>query len=222
VASDLAKSSPILPRLWLLLLAAALAPSAIPARAQPADRIPVSVEHVVDGDTVDVWYMSRAVDRLRLIGIDTPETHDPRKPVRCFGPEAAARTAELALLKRDAWLELDVQDRDRYGRLLGYLWVDGQNLSVRLAAEGYATQLTIPPNVKYAEEIAAAEAVAREQGLGLWADCGGPGVPPTDYEEPAPESGGDVAPPGRGQPNDTQKHPTGVARMNTAVPMRMP
>ena len=170
-----------------ILLAAGVVATVPLASAQPADLIPVSVEHVVDGDTVDVFYMSREHDRLRLIGIDTPETKDPRRPVMCYSAEASARTKELALLKPDAWLELDVQHRDRYGRLLGYLWVGGENLSVRLAAEGYAAQLTIPPNVKYAEEIRAAVASARDQGLGLWGACGGPGVPLSDYEEPAPE-----------------------------------
>jgi micrococcal nuclease len=172
---------------------------------------------VLDGDTISL----DSGERVRYLGVDTPELQRERSAEQAFAREAAERNQQLVRGKT-VLLEADAEDRDRYGRLLGYLWVDGQNLSVRLAAEGYATQLTIPPNVKYAEEIAAAEAGAREQGLGLWADCGGPGVPPTDYEEPAPESGGDVAPPGRGQPNDTQKHPTGVARMNTAVPMRMP
>jgi micrococcal nuclease len=76
--------------------------SAMPVWAQPADLIPVSVENIVDGDTVDVFYMSRAHDRLRLVGIDTPETKDPRRPVMCYGAEASARTKELALFKPDA------------------------------------------------------------------------------------------------------------------------
>jgi micrococcal nuclease len=126
----------------------------------------------VDGDHVRVQLDAGPIITVRLTGIDTPETKHPSKPVQCFGPEATARTTELALGKA-VGLELDVQQRDRYGRLLAYVWPDGSMLMLneQLAAEGYALPLTIPPNVKYAEQFRAASASARESGLGLWADC---------------------------------------------------
>jgi micrococcal nuclease len=158
------------------------------------------VVNVVDGDTVDV-VLSGARVRLRLIGIDTPETVDSRKPVQCFGKEASARAKEL-LSGKTVWLEADpTQDnRDAYERLLRYLWLpDGPVLfNLVMVADGYAHEYTYDQPYKYQAAFTGAEAAAREQGKGLWAasTCNGdtvqalaqakPTVPPTTTPRPIP------------------------------------
>jgi micrococcal nuclease len=151
-----------------------------PATATGGARLSANAVMVrdVDGDTIRVR-VGRRVEPVRLLGIDTPETKDPRKPVQCFGKEASARTA--ALLPRGTPLRLvrDVEGRDRYARLLAYVYraTDGLFVNLALVQEGYAVTLTYPPNVAHAGEFVAAAARARSAGLGLWSRCGGPGVP---------------------------------------------
>src|SRR5215216_3683085 len=99
------------------------------AAATQAATIPGTVINVVDGDTVDVQFADGGTERIRLIGIDTPEVVDPHEPVQCFGREASARAHDL-LDGRAVLVELDPTqgERDRYGRLLAYLWLsDGRN-----------------------------------------------------------------------------------------------
>jgi len=157
-----------------------LAASWPPAAAQ--DRIPATVTAVVDGDTIKVRLDAGGSVTVRLIGIDTPETKHPSKPVQCFGAEASAKTAELLPPGTRVELESDVQGLDRYGRNLAYVWREGGMLMVnqQLVAEGYALTLTIPPNVKYAEQFAAAVEAARTNGLGLWSACTGMVMEATD------------------------------------------
>jgi micrococcal nuclease len=132
----------------------------------------VTVKRVVDGDTV-VIHVGGRDEHVRLIGIDTPETVDPRKPVQCFGKEASRRTAALLPVGTPVRLERDVEARDRYGRLLAYVYrvADGTFVNLALAEEGFALSLTIPPNVAYADRFAAAVADARRAGRGLWGAC---------------------------------------------------
>jgi micrococcal nuclease len=132
----------------------------------------VRVVRVVDGDTL-VAHLPAGDERVRLIGIDTPETVDPRKPVQCFGREASDRTKHLLPAGTAIRLERDVEARDRYGRLLAYVYRqdDGTFVNLALAEEGYAQPLTIPPNVAYADRFAAAAAGARAAGRGLWGAC---------------------------------------------------
>jgi micrococcal nuclease len=132
----------------------------------------VTVERVVDGDTI-VAHLPGGQERVRLIGIDTPETVDPRKPVQCFGHEASERTKKLLPPGTPIRLERDAEARDRYGRLLAYVYRvdDGTFVNLALAEEGYAQPLTIPPNVAYADRFAAAAAEARAAGRGLWGAC---------------------------------------------------
>jgi len=132
----------------------------------------VTVERVVDGDTV-VVRLPRGQERVRLVGIDTPETVDPRKPVQCFGKEASNRTKALLPKGTAIRLERDVEARDKYGRLLAYVFrrQDGMFVNLDLAEEGYARPLTIPPNVAYADQFAAAAAEAQRTGRGLWRAC---------------------------------------------------
>ena len=133
--------------------------------------------NVVDGDTIDVLIEGREL-RVRYIGIDTPETVDPRRPVGCFGREASERNRQL-VEGRAVGLERDVSETDQYGRLLRYVWVDGQMVNAALAEEGYATATAYPPDVRYAELFAALEAEAREESRGLWGSaCATPEPPP--------------------------------------------
>ena len=122
---------------------------------------------VVDGDTIRI-----GDERIRLIGVDTPESVKPGTPVECFAKRASAFTRRFVLGKR-VRLELDVEERDRYGRLLAYVRRadDKAFLNAALVREGYASVLTVPPNVKYAERFLALQRRARAEGRGLWGAC---------------------------------------------------
>jgi micrococcal nuclease len=137
--------------------------------AGPGDAV---VTKDVDGDTVDVSVHGHH-ERLRLIGIDTPETKDPRKPVQCYGPEASARTAALLPVGTAVRLQRDEEPRDDYGRLLAYVYRadDGLFVNLELAREGMAVVLSIKPNTAFAPVIAAAVDRARAARLGLWGHC---------------------------------------------------
>jgi micrococcal nuclease len=135
------------------------------------------VLRAVDGDTFDVR-VARVRERVRLIGIDTPETHHPRIGVECLGPEAAARTAQLAPPGAAVRLARDVEPRDAYGRLLAYAWIDADGdgtpetlLNALLVHEGLAVPLRIEPNVAHADEFARAARAAHAARRGLWAVC---------------------------------------------------
>jgi micrococcal nuclease len=126
------------------------------------------VVRAVDGDTVIVQTDGRE-HRLRLIGVDTPESVDPRRPVQPYGKAAAAFTSNV-LTGRTVYLELDVEERDQYGRLLAYLYLeDGTFFNALLLRAGFAHVLTIPPNVKYADLFQEMARRARAESRGLWA-----------------------------------------------------
>ena len=129
----------------------------------------VRVIAVVDGDTLDVAWDGRQ-ERVRLLGVDTPETVDPDRPVGCYGPEAAAFT-HRRLQGRTVRLQFDRQRRDRFGRLLAYLAVDGRRFNDDLLAGGYARLLVIPPNGRHARAMLDQELKARSAGRGLWSAC---------------------------------------------------
>ena len=129
----------------------------------------VRVVHVVDGDTIVVDGRGRT-DTVRLLGVDTPETVHPDKPVQCYGPEASAYT-KAALTGRVVRLETDVETRDRYGRLLAYVLVDGHRFNDDLLRRGYARLLVIPPNGAHARTMLDEELAARRAGRGLWGAC---------------------------------------------------
>ncbi|HEX7096120.1 MAG TPA: thermonuclease family protein, partial [Acidimicrobiales bacterium] len=130
------------------------------------------------GDTIIVRIAGRT-HTARLLGIDTPETVDPRRPVQCYGPEASARTAELLPPGTGVHLARDVAARDDFGRLLVYVRraSDGLFVNLELAASGHADALAIAPNQAHRTEIAAAVAAARAARRGLWGACGAPDVP---------------------------------------------
>ena len=131
------------------------------------------VTRVVDGDTIEVQ-IAGATYRVRYIGIDTPETVDPRRPVGCFGREASERNRQLVAGKT-VGLEKDVSETDKYDRLLRYVWLDGEMVNAILVREGYAMASTYPPDVKYQELFLGLQGEARDAGLGLW----GPACIPT-------------------------------------------
>ena len=124
------------------------------------------VTRVIDGDTIEI----EGGERVRYLGIDTPETVDPRKPVQCFGVEASKKNKELVEGKT-VRLEKDITDRDKYGRLLRYIYVDNLFINLELVKQGFATSYTYPPDVKHQAEILAAERQAREANRGLWGAC---------------------------------------------------
>lgn len=119
----------------------------------------VKVTRIVDGDTIDL----STGQRLRYIGIDTPESGD------CFGSESTLKNKEL-VLGREVRLEKDVSETDRYKRLLRYVWAGDLMINEELVRTGYAKASTYPPDVKYADRFVVAEREARDGKRGLWAD----------------------------------------------------
>ena len=129
------------------------------------------VLRVVDGDTIRVR-VDGHTERVRYIGIDTPESVKPGTPVQCFAKRASAANAAL-VAGRTVRLVGDVEARDRYGRLLAYVYrePDGAFVNARLVRDGYARTLTIAPNVAHARELADLARAARRERRGLWRSC---------------------------------------------------
>jgi len=125
---------------------------------------------VSDGDTVRVRLDSGRVERVRYIGIDTPETAKPDAPGECYADRARDFNERL-VGDRDVRLELDVEERDRYGRLLAYVYVGGTNVGAELVRRGYAVPLTVPPNVRHVTDIRRLARDARSNRRGLWRSC---------------------------------------------------
>lgn len=175
------KSLPVL----LLVAGSCAAPVALdnqsPAtfQTEPGGHEEASVVRVVDGDTIRVQITERvegpgagaaAVGEefsVRLIGIDTPETVRPGTPIECFGKEASA--AAMALLEGETVRMVDdVENVDRYDRLLRYVYIGDEMANARLVVNGYASAYTYPPNVRHAELFVQLEREARESDRGLW------------------------------------------------------
>jgi len=142
--------------------------SAVPVSTGIVER--TTVKRVIDGDTIEL------IDgrKLRYIGIDTPETVDPRTSVECFGREASAYNRSLVEGK-EVELEKDVSETDRYGRLLRYVYLlqEGKQVMVNklLVSAGYAISSSYPPDIKYQEELDSLEVEAQTQNKGLWGSC---------------------------------------------------
>ena len=143
-----------------------------PATATLPAGVDVTVERVVDGDTIVV----SGGRTIRLLGIDTPETKDPRRPVGCFGKEASGFTASLLPRGTRVRLVGDVEQRDRYDRTLAYVYrvSDAVFVNAELLRRGYAEVLTVAPNVAHAAEFAELAGQARAGQVGLWQACGHP------------------------------------------------
>lgn len=121
------------------------------------------VERIIDGDTIEVHKLGK----IRYIGVNTPELHHPRKGKEPFGPEAYLVNKRLVLGKK-VQIELDVQERDKYGRILAYVYSGTTFINAYLMESGYAQVMTIPPNVKYADLFLKLQQGARQKNLGIW------------------------------------------------------
>ncbi|TSC58089.1 MAG: micrococcal nuclease [Candidatus Peregrinibacteria bacterium Greene0416_19] len=143
-----------------------------PVPPQPAQVLPgfARVSRVIDGDTIEVTLHDNATEKIRFIGIDTPETVDPRQPVECFGKEAS-RNMQSLVAGKAVRLDADpAQERDRYQRLLRYVHVDDQDIGAAMIRDGYALSYKRYPHPRL-EEYNALERSAREEGRGLWRAC---------------------------------------------------
>ena len=128
----------------------------------PADSVSARVTRHTDGDTL--WLSG--IGKVRLIGVDTPEVFGEDE---CFGQRASAFVELTAPLGAAVRYRLGVEERDRYGRALAYVWLrGGRFLNRLLLARGYAQVLTVPPNVEYADQFARVARRARRAGRGLW------------------------------------------------------
>jgi micrococcal nuclease len=133
------------------------------------------VVDVVDGDTVRIDF-GDATESVRLIGIDTPEPSGGFQPTECFGDEASAFTRELIPAGSEVLVTFDAELRDRFDRLLGYIYRadDGLFVNLSIIENGLAGQMTIEPNSTFSSLFGAAAAEANRAGLGLWRACDGP------------------------------------------------
>ena len=133
---------------------------------------------MIDGDSASIKLSDGNKEKVRFIGVDTPETKHPTKPVQPYGPEASEFTTEH-LKGKQVYLEKDVTERDKYGRLLAYIWLEkptsgddkemrAKMFNARLLLEGYAQLMTIPPDVKYVDYFTKYQTEARKNNKGLW------------------------------------------------------
>jgi len=136
-----------------------------------------TVVEVVDGDTILIDF-SGTQERARLLGIDTPETVDPNRPVQCFGAEASTFLSSLIPPGTPLRIERDAQARDRFGRLLVYIFRASDDLFVNaeILRGGYADVAFYAPNEAYRDPLEHAYTTARTGNAGLWGLCGGPDV----------------------------------------------
>lgn len=126
----------------------------------------VLVLRVVDGDTIVI----EGNKKLRYIGMNAPESVDPRRPVQCYGEEASKRNKELVEGKTIT-LEKDVSETDKYGRLLRYVYLNGVMINKQLVEEGYALASSYPPDIKHQPELRLAQKNALSNHRGLWSAC---------------------------------------------------
>ncbi len=186
-----------------LLLAAPLLVAAL-THGQAPRTLAGQVVRVVDGDTIHVRIGDR-IEKVRYIGMNTPELHHPVKGVEPLAREATEANRKL-VEGQTVRLELDVQERDRYGRLLAYVYFGDMMVNAELVAQGYAQVMTIPPNVRHQELFLKLQREARLLQLGLWR---GTAPPPSTPGTPTPPRAADLAPPGaqEGQPAQVGARP---------------
>jgi micrococcal nuclease len=177
---------------WVVLLGPSLGLAEV-------NRVNGTVVRVVDGDTIHVRIGDR-IEKVRYIGMDAPEVHHPTKGEQPGG-RAATEANRRLVEHQGVRLELDVQERDQYGRLLAYVYVGDVMVNAELVAQGYAQIMTIPPNVKYQDLFFRHQREARLLKLGLWADT----FASTNIEPSAPS----------GARTDAVQNRTGVPRQDT-------
>lgn len=156
----------------VLLLAILFSPTIAESGAYSptAELMEVTVIEVIDGDSIRVK-LGWLEEEVRYIGVDTPE--DSKELVECYGPAATEHNEEL-LDQGRVWIERGVEERDSYGRLLGYVYLDPEGNSMvnkELLSQGYAILMTITPNYKYRQEFKELAKEAWQQGKGLWSAC---------------------------------------------------
>ena len=192
------------------------------------------VLNVIDGDTIDISYNGKS-ERVRMIGLDTPETKDPRKPVQCFGHEASQRMRDLVAGK-NVRIEQDATqgERDKYGRLLLYIYLeDGTNVAYKMIADGYGHEYTYKIPYKYQTQFKAAQKDAENNKRGLWANntCAGDtkksiaqqSAPPAQ-KQPVPATPQSPTPssPTRCPKNCKEARAMGMTNMHTSHPCYRP
>ncbi|EKE05098.1 MAG: hypothetical protein ACD_19C00426G0120 [uncultured bacterium] len=168
---------------------ASITPTSSP---ESSNKIKAKVVKVVDGDTMDFSFGGKT-ERIRVIGINTPETVDPRKSVECFGVEASNKAKELLKIGAEVELEADPTqgDRDKYQRLLRYVWFNNEDFGKKMIAEGYAFEYTYNTPYKYQSIYKEAQKEADINNRGLWADnaCVAISTPKPATPKPATTSG---------------------------------
>ncbi len=140
-----------------------------PRRARDDHNIrTVKLVRVVDGDTLIVNILNKE-EKIRLIGMDAPESVKPNSPVECFGVEASLYLADILGGKELHFVQDSSQDtRDKYGRLLGYIFIGEENLAEKMIADGYAYEYTYDNPYRYQRNFRTAERIARREERGLW------------------------------------------------------
>lgn len=171
-------------------------PTFEPYTPEPADAIPVeyvTVRRVIDGDTIEVAMSNGSTERVRFIGVDSPESS------AALGPAATAYAKNVLPAGRGIYLQTDVEPRDRYGRLLAYAWLSkpaviddeefirARMVNALLLLKGWAQLLTITPNVSYVDSFTTFQTEARDAGLGIWKPAA---VKPPAKQKPSTGDGG--------------------------------
>lgn len=127
------------------------------------------VNKVIDGDTIKVEFKAGEYETIRLLLIDTPETVSPNVPEQPFGKEASDFMKQTLIKDTVIEIERGIEERDKYGRLLAYVWKDGKNINEELLRQGLARVAYVyEPNTKYLDEFKKAEQEAKEKGIGIW------------------------------------------------------
>ncbi|MFY9480897.1 MAG: thermonuclease family protein [Ilumatobacteraceae bacterium] len=158
--------------LLLMLCICATMLSSCSTASSSQDPNAATVLSVIDGDTIDISISGRT-ERVRLIGINTPETKHPTKGIECFGPEASAYLEQLLPKGTRLRVERDIEARDIYGRLLLYIYVADTDLFVNLelVARGFAQPMVFEPNTAHKLEFAHAATQAERSNIGMWQAC---------------------------------------------------
>lgn len=127
------------------------------------------VKRVIDGDTIEAEFSGGRIETIRLLLVDTPESVKPNTPVQPFGKEASEFVKKILIKDSIIEVEKGVNERDKYNRLLAYIWKDGKNINKELLKEGLARVAYVyEPNTKYLDEFKKAERIAREKRKGIW------------------------------------------------------
>lgn len=155
---------------WLVIIIflAGCSIAGYPGQDQDKNKHLVRVSRVIDGDTFEIVNRGKT-EKIRLIGVDTPESVKPGHEVEPYGLEASNYTKKM-IKGKIVQLEFDVQERDKYGRLLAYVHIeeDGTFLNAQLLEEGLATVFTVPPNVRYADNFLKIQKKAQQNKKGIW------------------------------------------------------